>query len=346
MRSRRRALALSTLLLAPLAACYKKSDYSPTASLAGQVITLTSVPSGVTSLPADGFSRVHLQAHLLGDPAFANRTVVFSTTNGTLDGGAAVTNCATCSSVPADGNGNAAIDLVSSQRVGSAVVTATPMGAPGILATQAFTFTAVAPDNIIQFVAAPTQAPADGASLSTFTVAISPSLPSGSRTVTFQATAGGFNPGNVSMVQVSTDAGGHAAADLVSPKTITTARVTATVDGVTREAPIGFVRALPMSITATTDTPVAPAAATTKIHITVTTLRAPGTVTDGTVVTFAATASGSPVGIFTNITTTTNGVATADFLPQTTKPGTVTITIGAQDTAVTGTLQVVLTGGT
>jgi len=335
-----RCLALGLAVLALCCGCYSKSDFSPTEPLAASVITLSS-PSGVTSLPADGFSRLRLEARLPGDPAFANRTVLFSTTSGTLSGGTAGTNCNGCVTVVADGSGIARIDLISAQQVGSATVTATPQGAPGILASLTVNFVAASPDETIRFVAAPDHAPADGATLSTFTVAISPSLPAGSRQVTFAATAGTIVPPN----PVSVDAGGHASVDLQSPRTITSGRVTATVNGVTREVPIRFERALPKIITVNANPAVAPAAAGTTIQITATLIRDQGTVTDGTVVTFrAARADGTPVGGFTNITTTTNGVATATFLPRTTTPGTVIITVGAQDTVVTGTVQVDLTG--
>jgi hypothetical protein len=336
-----RCLAIGLSLAVLLAGCYDKSDFSPTAPLAASVITLSS-PSGVTSLPADGFSTLHLEARLSGDPAFANRTVVFSTTGGTLSGGTAVANCTGCLSVAADGSGIARIDLISAQQVGSATVTASPQGAPGILAALTISFVAASPDDTLRFVAAPDHAPADGATLSTFTVAISPSLPAGSRQVTFAATAGTIVPPN----PVNVDAGGHASVDLQSPRTITSGRVTATVNGVTREVPIRFERALPKIITVNATPPVAPAAAGTTIQITATLIRDQGTVTDGTVVTFrAALADGTPVGGFTNVTTTVNGIASATFLPRTTTPGTVIITVGAQDTTVTGTVQIDLTSG-
>jgi hypothetical protein len=342
----RSALVLSSALWALLAACYDKSDYSPTAPLANQVITLIS-PSGVTSLPADGFSRLHLEARLPGDPAFANRTVVFTTTSGTLDGGTAGTNCNNlCRNVTADGNGIARIDLISSPQVGTAVVSAAPAGAAGIIASLTINFVAANPDETIRFVTAPDHAPADGATLTTFTVAISPSLPPGSRKVTFLTTAAGtsFAPGNMMSIQVDADAGGRASADLKSPLAITTGRVSATVNGVTREVSISFDRALPTSITVTADPPVAAAAAATKIRVTATLRHDQGFATDGTVVTFEARTGGVPVGIFSNVTLTANGVATADFLPNTTTPGTVTITVKAQGTQVTGSTQIVLTG--
>jgi hypothetical protein len=344
MQHRRLLLVVSLIGVLFLFACYDKSDYSPTSSLVDRVVVL-SAANGATSLPADGFSRLRIEARLQGDPDFAKRTVVFSTSNGTLVGGSPVTNCTGCMSVPADGSGRATIDLVSSQQVGTTVVRAWPADAPGITASLSIDFGPAQPDQTLQFVAAPDRAPADGATVSTFTVGISPSLPAGSRTVTFQTTAGTFAPGNAASVQVSADAGGRASADLVSPRQITTGRVTATVNGVTREASIRFERALPNVITATVDMPIAPAATSTKIKVTATLLRNVGTVSDGTVVTFRATkADGTPVGLFTNVTTTTNGTASADFLPNTTEAGTVTITVGAQDTSVTGTVQVVLTG--
>jgi hypothetical protein len=338
----RLALALIATLFA---ACYDSSDYSPTGTLVDRIVVL-SAANGATSLPADGFSRLRIEARLQGDPEFAKRNVVFSTSNGTLEGGTPVANCNGCRMVPADGNGVATIDLVSSQQVGTAVVRAWPADEPGITASLTLGFGPAQPDQTVQFVAAPDRAPADGASISTFTVGISPSLPAGSRKVTFQTTAGTFAPANATSIQVDADAGGRASADLVSPRQITSARVTATVNGVTREASIRFERALPNVITAAVDTPVATAAANTKIRVTATLLRNVGVVSDGTVVTFrAARADGTPVGLFTNVTTTTNGVAAADFLPNTTEAGTVTITVGAQDTGVTGTVTVVLTAG-
>ncbi len=343
MKSRCVLVLAAALML--LAACYKKSDFSPTESVANQVIVLSS-PSGATTLPADGFSRLHLEARLPGDPAFANRTVVFSTTSGTLDGGVAGTNCNNlCRNVVADGSGIARIDLISGQQLGTALVTATPVGAPGIAASLSIAFVAANADDTLRFVNPPASAPADGATLTTFTVALSPSLPPGSRQVTFQTTAPGtsFAGGTGQMIQVSTDAGGQASADLQSPLAVTTGRVSATVNGVTRQVSVSFDRALPTSITVQADTPVAPAAASTKIHVTATLRHDRGFTTDGTQVTFKATQGGSAVGIFTNVTVTAGGMASADFLPNTTPAGTVTITVGAQGTQLTGSIQILLT---
>lgn len=339
MRFRSRVLA-ALLVLGPgslLGGCYDKSDHSPTEQNLDDVITLSSV-GGATALPADGFSRLQLEARLLGSPALDRRIVVFSTTNGTLDGGQPVNGCAGCQQVEADAAGRARIDLVSSQRIGSAVVTASPQSAPGIAVRMTIDFVAAQPDATIQFVRAPERAPADGATLTTYTVQVSPSIPQASRTVTFTTTAGAFAPSGATNVQVPVDGGNRASADLKSPAQIGTGRVQATVNGVTREVSVSFERALPNAIVVTANPDTVPAAADSKITVTATLLRDIGNVSDGTLVTFSA-----PVGRFTNVTRTTNGVATADYHPGAVTPGLVRIVAGAQDTNVTGSVEVELT---
>jgi hypothetical protein len=349
MRARDLAAVFAAVFLA--AGCnYKKSDYSPTAPLARKIIVLEQ--PGTATLPADGFSRLRLAARLVGEPSFDKRSVVFSTSNGTLDGGDAVDNCSGCRKVAADGAGNAFIDLVSSQRVGSAVVKAWPADSPGITASVTLDFVGSQPDGTIKFVAAPSRAPADGSTLSTFSVEISASLPTASRQVTFTATSGKFSPGDLSSIPVDTDAGGRASADLKSPREISTARVTAKVNGVSRETSILFERALPDRITVVADPVQAVAAAATKIHVTATLLRDIGLVTDGTVVKFSAERkNGAPLVGFTNVTAsatasgTTTVTASADFIPGLilTAPELITIFVTQEDAKITGSTQVQLT---
>lgn len=339
-------LRVVSLSLAALAAScnYDKSDYSPTAPRLNEILTLSSV-GGVTTVPADGLSRLRFEAQLSGAPALDRRGVIFSTTNGTLDGGEGVTNCTGCRKVTANTSGIAAIDLISSQRVGSAVVSATPEDDTGVVVNFTVQFVAADPNDTIRFVAAPGRAPADGKTLSTFVVEVSPTIPASTRTVSFTTTAGGFAPtGDPSLAGVPVDGGGRAAVDLRSGSTIGPARVSATVNGVTRTANLEFERALPDAITVLVDKPVTPAAADTKITVTATLRRDIGTVTDGTVATFRATRGGQTLGIFSNVGVSAAGVVTADYLPQTTEGGTVTITVGASGTNVTGSVQVVLTG--
>lgn len=336
------ALSLGALL-AGSAGCYDKSSYSPTAQLVDQILTLTTA-SGATSVPADGFSRLQLVAQLLGAPAFDRRVVVFSTTNGTLAGGQAVANCTGCQQVEADGNGRAVIDLVSSQTIGNAVVTASPQSAPGVAAQMTISFVAAQPDGIIQFVQAPTRAPADGATLTTYTVQVSPSTPQASRTVTFTTTNGAFAPSGATTIQVPVDAGNRASADLRSPNQIGTGRVQATIEGVTQEVSVSFERALPNAIVVAASPSSVPAAADSTVTITATLLRNIGSVSDGTLVTFRAVRDdGTPVGRFTNITRTASGTAMATFLPGAGAAGLVTVIAGAEGTSVTGSVVVELT---
>ncbi len=341
MRRERIARTLAGLVLASLlAGCYDSDSYEPTTGNLEKILTLQSV-SGAATLPADGFSRLTLEARLLGDPALDRRTVLFRTSRGTLDGGTANGDAM---AVEADATGRARIDLVSSQAVGTAVVTASPMSAPGVAASLEIGFVPLDPDGVIRFVAAPTRAPADGATLSTFTVEVSPEIAPADRTVTFTTSSGELAPGGQTTATVPVDAANRASVDLVSASTVGSARVTATVAGVSRSAEVTFERALPDVITVSADSLAVPAAADSQVTITAGLHRDVGTVTDGTVVTFRAVDSaGAPVGTFGNVTLSSGGTATAVFRPGSAPPGFVTVIVGAEGTSVTGTLQIELT---
>lgn len=320
--------------------CYDSDDYSPTESNVEAIIALSSV-SGATMVPADGFSRLRLEARLLGAPAPDRRTVLFHVNGpGTLEGGAADgENMA----VEADASGRAPIDFVAGQTTGTAVVTATPKASPGVTVSLQLTLVRAEADGVVRFVVAPARAPADGATRTTFTVEVAADVPP-STTVTFATTVSSFAPQNATSIEVPLEDGDRASADLISPATITAGRVTATVQGVTRSAQIAFDRALPDAITVTADNLRVPAALDTQVMVTATLRRDVGSVTDGTVVTFRAEDdAGDPVGLFGNVTVSEGGTATATFLPDTTTPGFVTIVVGAEGTAVTGTLRIELT---
>jgi hypothetical protein len=344
---RRRSLLLAPAALAVALAlgaggCYHQGDYSPTASLVDSIIALVSV-DGRTSLPADGFSRLRLEARLLGEPAFADRTVLFRTTAGTLEGGTADGDAM---AVEADGAGRARIDLVSVQQALTAVVTATPKGAPGATASLEIAFTAATPGDVIHFVAAPATAPADGATLTTFTVEISAALPASQRSVTFTTTsAAGFAPGGATSVSVGADGSNRASADLKSPAAIGSARVAATVNQVTQEVGVSFTRALPEDIVVSADPVAVAATPDASVAITATLLRDVGAVTPGTVVTFRAEDdAGAAVGSFVNATRSgADGSATATFQPRSTTPGFVTVIVGVDGSGVTGSVRIELT---
>lgn len=335
---RRQALAACALaaLLLFAGRCYEKKDYSPTAPPTLDALTLTTA-NQQTSLPADGVSRLRIVARISPDADADKRTVLFSTTGGTLVG---TVNATGQVPVAADGTGTASIELRSPQQVGSAVVTAQVQNAAQVSRQITIAFTSADPNEIIQLIAAPSRAPADGATTSTFTVQISPSLPIGSQ-VAFHATAGTWTPEGQANATRTADGSYRASADLKSPTTISSGRVTVTVSNVSQQATINFERALPDIITVSSNGQfqVKPSTST-GVTIVGTFLRNIGTVTAGTVATFrAVTSDGWAIGFFRDITTVGNdGTARATFLVgDTTYRGPVTITVGAQGSSVTGT---------
>ncbi|HEV8241590.1 MAG TPA: hypothetical protein VGS57_19665 [Thermoanaerobaculia bacterium] len=335
----RRLRALSVVALAATALfagrCYNKKDYSPTAPATADALTLTTA-NQQTSLPADGVSRLRIIARISPDADADKRTVLFSTTAGTLVGTA---NASGQIAVAADVTGTATVELKSAQQVGIAVVTAQVQNVSGLSRQINISFTSADAGSVIQFVTAPASAPADGATISSFTVQLSPSLPLGTQ-VQFQATAGLFQPENAASVTRTADGSYRVSADLASPTTIGSARVTATANNVSQQTTINFVRALPNIITVSTGGTFTVTPSTSSgVTVTGTFLRDIGMVTAGTVATFRAfTSDGTAIGFFRDVTTvSSSGTATATFLAgQTDYRGPVTIIVGAQGTSVTG----------
>lgn len=337
------ALALAALLLTA-GRCYKEEDFSPTAPPTQNALVL-STATGATTLPADGVSRLRIVAQISPDASPDRRTVVFSATAGTLIGTAANGTVA----VPADGSGRATIELQSAQQVGESVVTAGIQGVAGVTRQLTLSFVPANLDDVLQFTAAPASAPADGASISSFTVKLAPTLPVGTQ-VTFTTTAGTLQPGDVSSLTLTADASYTVTADLKSAAAIGPARVTATARNVSRQATIQFQRALPDRITVSTNgtSTVAPSGSA-GVTVVATFLRDLGAVTPGTVATFRAQRqNGGAVGFFRDVSTVANGQATATFIPgETTQGGRVNLIVGAEGTAVTGstTIELVVPGG-
>jgi hypothetical protein len=345
-KTRTSIAALAALLLAS-AACYDKDDYDLTPGLVETQLTLQ-VVNGTNTLPADGFSRLGLRATISPKADADRRTVVFTTSAGTMVGGTAVQNTW---EVPADASGEAFIELQSSQTVETAIVTAQVKGVPGLSTTLAVAFVPVQPDDIIQFTGFPSRPlPADGATLTPFTVTVSDSIPSASRTVTFATTVGTFAPGTDTTATVPADAGNTATVELRSPTQITSGRVRATVNGVTREVPVSFEQALPDFISLAADKFTVEASATDQVSLTATLTRDIGMVTPNTPVTFKAVGTDEtphrtlPSTFFQNVSVVTlvNGqsVATALFRPGTTDyRGKVTVTMEVPGHAVQGTVE-------
>jgi len=320
--------------------CYKESNYSPTAPQVAGALTLT-VVGGSQSIPADGLTQLTLLATIAANADPDKRVITFTTSSGSFVGAAGVTTV----DVTAGSDGHALAILQSSQRVGPAIVSAVVKGSAAVSAQLQIQFTAPSADDVIRFVSPPSAAPADGQTVTLFTVAVSPTVSTG--TVTFTSTAGTFPS---TPVPIGID---HTAtAGLTSPKTIGAASVTATINttggsnGFSRQASFRFDAALPNVITVGVDNlTVKPG---DMVHVTAHFTRLVGQVSANTVAVFNATDSkGNSVGGFQNVTVVqpaasgSDSTASADFLPGgTAAPGPITITVGTDPPSVTGSIEI------
>jgi hypothetical protein len=346
MRLTARALLgwLSPVLLLAAGSCYKESNYSPTAPQVASALTLATA-DGSRSIAADGLSRVTLVATIAADADSDKRTITFTTSSGTLAGAA---GSGTTIDVNAGSDGRALAILQSSQKVETAVVSAAVKGAANVAAQIQIQFTAPDPNDVLRFVAAPASASADGATVTLFTVAVSPAMTTG--TVTFTSSTGTFP---ATPVPIGID---HTAtAGLTSPKTIGTATVSATLNapggsgnGFSRQTSIRFDPALPNVITVQVDNlQVMPGG---KVRVTAHFTRSIGQVSANTVALFSAQdASGNVIGGFENVTviqpgtSATDSTATADYLPgPDAAAGPVTITAGTDPPSVTGSTTITI----
>ncbi|HKH48341.1 MAG TPA: hypothetical protein VKM72_27080 [Thermoanaerobaculia bacterium] len=329
-------------LLVATAACYDKDDYVMTPGAVETQLVLLS-KSGANKLPADGFSRLGLIARISPRADADRRTVVFSTSAGTLVGGTAE---GTTREVAADASGEAFIELQSSQRIETAVVSASVKGVSGLSTNLAVAFEPLDPNNILNFIGGPAgPLPADGATLTPFSVMVGGSVPpdaTGQRQVQFTTTVGKLGADGLMTLSVPVDAGNVATVDLESPAQITTGHLRATINGVTRDVPLSFARALPQRITLITDVFTVNADATGQANLTATLSRDIGQVTDGTTVIFSAKGDDGdlPSTFFQNVTLTSGGTATAVFRPgATTYEGPVTITARVEGSDALGTVR-------
>jgi hypothetical protein len=337
---------LLAFLLLAAGGCYKESNYSPTAPQTSGAITLTTA-DGSQSIAADGLSRVTLVATIAANADSDKRTITFTTTSGSFVGAA---GGGTTIDVAAGSDGRALAILQSSQTVGTAVVSAVVKGSPTVSAQVQIQLTAPDANGVLRFVTAPGSAPADGATVTLFTVAVSPAMSTG--TVTFSSSSGTFPS-----MPVPIGIDHTATAGLTSPKTIGAATVTATLNapgggtGFSRQTSIRFDPALPNVITVMVDNlQVAPGG---QVHVTAHFTRSIGQVSANTVAVFSAQdANGNAVGSFQNVTVIqpsangTDSTATADYLPgPNAAPGPVTITAGTDPASVTGSTTITVKPG-
>jgi hypothetical protein len=245
--------------------------------------------------------------------------------------------------VTADLGGQATVELQSGQQLGDAVVTASIKDVAGVTRRLVISFVAANPDDVVRFVVAPAAAPADGATISSFTVQVSPALTLGAP-VQFKTTAGKFQPGDVDTISIPADGSFAATADLESASTLGPARITATVANVSRETVLQFQRALPDRILVSTNNVFQVTPSTTAGVTVIGDFRRDiGTVTAGTIATFRATTdAGAAIGFFRDVAAVgSDGKATATFVTgETTYRGRVTLTVGAAGGAVTGSAEI------
>jgi hypothetical protein len=302
---------------------------------ADDVFTLT---ASSTSVPADGFSRTQLRATVAtqGDPA--RSTVTFRASKGTLIS-AGKNNADGSQDVPVDGSGVAVAELKSSSTVESSVVSAT---VGGVTRTIVIAFTAPDPSSIVTIAAGKSSAPADTATRVPITATINGNLP-GPRTVVFTVSGATFNGTGEVERTVAVDGGNRAVIDVVAPASPVSARVTATINGVSASTVVTFVPAAPHNIFVS---PVAAVVdANTDDRINVSLLRDVGVASPGQIVSYAAKdANGNPTGgTFSDITLSTLAgsgptVSSATYNHRGGAPGVVTIEVTSG--GVTGRAQI------
>lgn len=280
--SQRRWTMLVGPLLVLFTGCYSSGDYDLTPDDINALLSLEST-TGATRLSADGFSTLRLVASLLQESDETRRTIVFTTTEGSFD----ATEDLKEKEVEADANGQAFVDLRSSEKLGSAQVQAEVKAVPGLLQQLRIDFVQPNSSDILQFVNAPRSAKADGISTSIFTVRLSSALPADKRMVTFKTTAGTFVTSGAAEEMVDASTSELATVQLKSPLEPGSAVVSASAAKATVETRIEFTAADPDSIIRFIRTvATAPADGATRSNFTV---RISSDLPPGTMVTFSTT---------------------------------------------------------
>jgi hypothetical protein len=312
------------------------SGFEPSAAL------VVSVAPNVPSIPADGFTRVTITAQIDINSNATHRTVIFSTSKGTLFGQKAVEDGAF--EVAAGSDGKAVIELRSSKDAGVAIVQA-KVG--GYSATTSVTFTGVNSDTIVQISSSLTAVPGDGASSALISAQVQEGWLDATRQITVTTTLGTLDGPTATSVTPTADAQGRVSVVLRSPHDKGTALVTASSGGVSRTLTVTFTEAPPERLLVQSDIAFLPASPADKAHLTVTLTRSSGKPTIGTPVIFRATdVNGTAIGAFAGIQpSNASGVATADFsVGTTTYRMPVTIAASVDGTPASGTTQITIVG--
>lgn len=336
-----RQFALVAVGVGSLACGYDPNDYTLSPSHVDSVLTLAVRDSTngapLTSLPADGFSRLTLVAIIDSQADASRRTVNFATTGGTLVG---ATGSGGSQSIVADAHGRASVDLVSGTLVQPVRIRAEVKDVGGVAKELNLQFTAVIPDSVLRFIALPATLEADQATTGAIAVLVSGHIPANQRAVTFSTSSGQFAQSS----PVTPLADNIARIDLKGTLTPGLARIQASVSGFARDTTVTFVPALPDTILL--DAGAFSLATGTETTVRARLLRTMGTVSIGTLPEFTARdAGGALVGQFRSVQpSNTQGEATAIFTPSgVTPPATITLEARVAGAPATGraTLQII-----
>jgi hypothetical protein len=308
-------LVLPLLLLVGSLACDRRYSTPTEPSESADTPLALSTAGGALSLPADGFSTLQITAIVRADGLRSNLSIRFRTTSGTFVGTAAAE---TPIDVALDGAGRATAVLRSSTRTGPVQVTAQVLdGTTPQTVTAQLTLDFILPDSQgLRFVEGASSAPADGASVTRYTVQIPQGVPLDNRSVAFATTLGSFDGATMKSKTVPAGTDGRASVLLYSPADDGRALLTASIGVFDVERIVEFqpARAETILVSAPARLTETPTTVPT-FTVTATLVRRIGTPTAGTVVSFAAfDKTGKRFGAFHNVTLSNGtGVATADF---------------------------------
>ena len=303
------------------------------APAAASVIKLTATPAQVE---ADGTAPIELRAQI--NAGVTNRTVSFTTTNGTFSPNANPP-VRDLPNRPTNADGVAVAQLYASGQAGTAVVTAS---AGGFSDSQTVVFTPLT----LRLSLSSSRVDADGTS----SIEVRAETPKGAtRNVTFTTTNGSFEPGTTtrSVPNRPTNVDGIAVAQLYAPNTIGSAIVTATSSGFSDSQTVTFAAAAPDFISlAASPLSVSRAVETNFTTLTATLSRIVGEPSLNTFVEFVVVSdvTGTAFGRFEEITrSNSDSKATARFVPGTTAPlGLATITARVPGTGVSAQVKITI----
>lgn len=297
-------------LLLLVVGCYDPDEYTLTDAKMEEYLKIEIQD---ISLPADGFSRILITAVISRGADPDRRTVIFSTSDGTLIGGTKGTNG---NEVIADGTGRAEIELQSAAVLGTARLNVRVKDITGLTRDTTIRFAQVNRDTILHFLSptADTTAVADGATFTRFTVEVSPFIPKDQRKVIFTAVGATLAPNTSTTAEIPVDASNLASVDVRSPNRVGSGRLIAAIAGVTQEAAINFDQADPSTILVYADKFAIKSGPEHESMITAKLIRTAGIVSVGTPVEFIADTNGTRFGIFrAQLPTNDQGIATAIF---------------------------------